>query len=59
MTFDDFFPTGFASQGVLNKYPTVWLAGDKPANTCIPLSFPVNTPFQSRGIPGKFVSTNK
>jgi len=27
------FLAGFASQGVLNKDPTVWLDGAKPANT--------------------------
>jgi hypothetical protein len=30
------FQAGFASQGVLNKDPTVWLDEAGPANTCIP-----------------------
>jgi len=28
-----FFPTRFASQGLLNKDPTVWLDVARPANT--------------------------
>ncbi len=43
-----FFPAGFAGQGVLNKSPTVWLDGARPANTCIPSSFLGNTPVQPR-----------
>jgi len=33
------FMATFASQGVLNKHPSVWLNAAKPANTCIPPSF--------------------
>jgi hypothetical protein len=29
----------FADLGVLNKDPSVWLGGARPANTCILLSF--------------------
>jgi len=29
-------PAGFASQGVLNKDPTVWLDVARPTNICIP-----------------------
>jgi len=31
--------------------PTDWLDGARPANTCIPPSFPGNTPAQPCGIP--------
>jgi hypothetical protein len=37
------FPSGFASQAVLNKEPTVWLDGARSANTCIPTYFPGGT----------------
>ncbi len=40
------FPPGKADQGVPNKDPTVWLDGARPANTCIPPSFPGNLPMQ-------------
>ncbi len=33
-----------AGQGFLNKDPIVWLDGARPANTCIPPSFPGNAP---------------
>jgi hypothetical protein len=35
----------------LNKATIVWLDGARPANTCIPLSFPGNTPVHLHGIP--------
>ncbi len=35
----------------LNKDPTVWLDGAKPANTCIPLPSPSMTTAQVHGIP--------
>ncbi len=40
-------------QGVLNKDPTIWLDGARPANTCIPPSFPGNVPVQPSGAPTK------
>jgi hypothetical protein len=40
-----------ASQGVLNKDPTIWLKEPDLPNTCIPLSFPGYTPAQLHDIP--------
>jgi hypothetical protein len=45
------FPASFASQGVLNKVPTVLLNGARPANTCIPPSFPGNAPAHPCRVP--------
>jgi len=42
------FPAGSASQGALNEDYSVGLDGARPANTCIPPSFP---PLQSCGVP--------
>ncbi len=41
----------FASQGILNWYPSIWLDGAKPANTGIPLSFLWNVPVQLCSVP--------
>ncbi len=38
--FVKFFLATLVGQGVINKNPTIWLNGAKPANTCIPPSFP-------------------
>jgi hypothetical protein len=46
---------------VLNKGLTVWLDGARPANTCIPCSFPVNATTQPCGEPNpknKFARKN-
>ncbi len=45
------FGVGFAGQGVLNKDPTVWLNGARPANTSISPSSPRNAPMQLHVIP--------
>ncbi len=45
------FPSSFAGQRVSDKDPTVWQDGARPANTCIPLSFPGNVLAQHSGIP--------
>jgi hypothetical protein len=45
------FRASFASQGVLNKDPTVLLNGARPANTCIPPSFPGNAPAHPNRVP--------
>jgi hypothetical protein len=42
VTFCQNFPVGFAGQDMLNKDSTVWLDRARPANTCIPPSFPGN-----------------
>jgi hypothetical protein len=47
--FCQIFLAGFPSHGVFNKGPTVWLNGAWHANTCIPPSFPENTPMQLWG----------
>jgi hypothetical protein len=44
------FPAGFASQGVLNKDPTVWLDAARLANTCIPPFFLENVSAQPHSI---------
>jgi hypothetical protein len=40
------FPPTLVGQAILNKDPTVWPDGARPANTCIPLSYPGNVPVQ-------------
>jgi hypothetical protein len=35
---------GFTGKGGLNKDPTDWPDGARPANTCIPTFFPGNMP---------------
>ncbi len=45
-----FFLVSFAGQGVLNKNPTVWLIGARPANTWIPPSILWNMPTQPRSV---------
>jgi hypothetical protein len=45
------FQATFASQGVLNKDPTIWLDGVRPAHTCIPPFFHRNAPVQLHDIP--------
>jgi hypothetical protein len=45
------FLAGLASKGVLNKDPTVWLDGARPANTCITPSFLGNAPAQLCSVP--------
>ncbi len=37
--FVKFFCLGLPTRGALNKDPTVWLDGARPANTCAPSSF--------------------
>jgi hypothetical protein len=41
------FLAGFASQGVLNKDPTLQQDGARPTNTCIPPYLPGNAPAYS------------
>jgi len=36
LTFCSIILAGFASHGILNYYPTVWIYGARLANTCIP-----------------------
>jgi hypothetical protein len=45
------FIDSFASQGVLSKDPDVWQDLARPANTCIPPTYPRNTPMQPHSIP--------
>jgi len=45
-----FFPGCLAGQGFLSQDPTVWLDGARPANTCIPFSFPGNMPTHLHGL---------
>ncbi len=49
--FSAIFYGSFAGQGFLNKDPTVWLDGARPANTCIPPSFLESVLTQPRGVP--------
>ncbi len=51
------FLAGYANQGVLSKDLTIWLVGARPANTCIPPSFPgiVPTQLHSVHIPQKYI----
>jgi hypothetical protein len=48
---NDFLSNFSCRAGVLNKDPTVWLYGARPANTCILPSFSGNTPALLHGIP--------
>ena len=49
--FCQIFLADFASQGVLNQDPTVWLDGARPANTFIPPSVLGNMPTQLSSVP--------
>jgi hypothetical protein len=46
-----FFLVSFASQGLLNNKPIVWLEGARPVDICIPPSFPGNMHMQLCGTP--------
>jgi hypothetical protein len=45
------FSSRLCSQEAINKNPTVWLDGARPANTCIPPYFLENGPKQPSSIP--------
>ncbi len=49
------FQKEHACQWVVNKDPTLWLDGARPANTCTPPSFPWNAPMQPHCVPTKKV----
>jgi hypothetical protein len=60
LTFHQFFLSGFANEGVINKDPNVQLDGARPANTCIPPSF-LGKPYRSCSVypPQKYVCKYK
>jgi hypothetical protein len=49
------YPVSFGGQEVINKDPTVWLDGARPANTYFPLFFPVNVSLSRTNLPQKYV----
>jgi hypothetical protein len=54
--FCQFFLAGFVIQGFINKDPTIWVDGARPANTWIPLSFLGNMAAWWQGISTSMIS---